>query len=176
MESFAKMLAVARAEVSGHLDPHERVVAMGRCADITELFDIEQAGTARTLVVITNTKLRWVPGYNLDYEASLDLDRVTSFTERSHGHRFAIWMGIWSWSGVAYCRTCPCLPISVIDCAAKDACGRAAVRSCSRSLRSVEPILPLRKRCVNRSFRGCHRDISEPSCTTGGCGEGDASR
>jgi hypothetical protein len=93
MESFAKMLAVARAEVSGHLDPHERVVAMGRCADITELFDIEQAGTARTLVVITNTKLRWVPRYNLDYEASLDLDRVTSFTERSHGHRFAIWMG-----------------------------------------------------------------------------------
>ena len=59
---------------------------------MTELADIGQAGTARTFIMITDVRLRWVPGFNLDYEASLDLGGVTAFTERSHGHRYALWM------------------------------------------------------------------------------------
>jgi hypothetical protein len=52
MASFAERLAVAKAEGRRNLDPDERVVAIGRCADITELADIEQAGRARTFVMI----------------------------------------------------------------------------------------------------------------------------
>jgi len=67
----------------------ERVVAVGRWADITELADIEQGGVARTYVMITDRRLRWVEHY-LANEASINLSDITSYSERTVAHRWAI--------------------------------------------------------------------------------------
>ena len=40
--------------------------------------------------MITDRKLRWVPFYMLELEASLDLEDVTAFSERMLAHRYAI--------------------------------------------------------------------------------------
>jgi hypothetical protein len=68
----------------------ERILAVGRCADITEIGGIEQAGAASTYLMVTTTKLRWIPYSFLEFEASLDLDAVTAFSERTLAHRYAL--------------------------------------------------------------------------------------
>jgi hypothetical protein len=76
--------------VRGHLDAGEQVVAVGRCADITELGDVGEGGKARSYVMITDRRVRLVPHYDLRHEASLDLDHITEYRERSLAHRWAI--------------------------------------------------------------------------------------
>ena len=66
------------------------MLAIGRCADITEIGGLEAGGTARSYVMITDRRLRWIPFYDLEYESMLDLDSVKDFTERTAAHRYAI--------------------------------------------------------------------------------------
>jgi len=40
--------------------------------------------------MVTDKKLRWVPGWHVSYEASLELDSVTTVSERLDGHRYSI--------------------------------------------------------------------------------------
>ena len=55
-----------------------------------ELADIEQGGVARTYVMITDRRLRWVEHYALANEASINLSDITSSSERTLAHRWAI--------------------------------------------------------------------------------------
>jgi hypothetical protein len=73
-----------------HLEADEQVTAVGRCADITELGGPEQGGTSDSFVMITDRRLRWVPYSILAWEASLKLDDVSAFTERTLAHRYAL--------------------------------------------------------------------------------------
>ncbi len=88
--SLTQRLTLCDTEVRKHLEPGERVLAVGRCEDITEVHGPERGGTASAYVMITTQRLRWVPHSHLDYEASLDLDEVTAFTERTLAHRYTI--------------------------------------------------------------------------------------
>ena len=74
----------------GRLEPGERLVAIGRCEDITGRLDIEQGGAGATFVMVTDRSLRWVPHVDLRFQARLDLAGVTSATERFAAHRYAI--------------------------------------------------------------------------------------
>jgi hypothetical protein len=87
---FREEFAACDAEVRRHLMLDERVLAVGRCEDITELGGPEEGGISRSYVMITDRRLRWVRGCNLAFEASLDLDAITGFTERSLAHHYAI--------------------------------------------------------------------------------------
>lgn len=87
---FRDEFAACDAEVRRRLPPDERVLAIGRCEDITEIGGPERGGMTQAYVMITSRKLRWVPGRKLAYEASLDLDAITAYTERRLAHRYAI--------------------------------------------------------------------------------------
>jgi hypothetical protein len=76
--------------VRSHLGLEERVLAIGRCEDITVRGSINSGGAAWTYIMVTDRKLRWVPGSDLRFEASLDLDNVRTASERLDGHRYAI--------------------------------------------------------------------------------------
>lgn len=89
-QSLAERLTMCDMEVRNHLNTGERVLAVGRCADITEVGGPEDGGTASAYVMITTDKLRWVPYSHLYYEAALGFDEVTAFTERTLAHRYAI--------------------------------------------------------------------------------------
>lgn len=88
--TLREMLDACDAAIRGHLDPDERVLAVGRCEDITQRGGVEQGGAAWTYIMVTDRRLRWVPGANLKFEASLDLTAVKAAWERSVGHRYAI--------------------------------------------------------------------------------------
>jgi hypothetical protein len=90
VDPFKRAFLACDVAVRGHLEAGERVIAVGRCADITELGDAGEGGKARSYVMITDRKLRWVPHYDLRHEASLDLDYITQYRERSLAHRWAI--------------------------------------------------------------------------------------
>jgi hypothetical protein len=90
VDSYRRSFLACDVAVRGHLEAGERVVAVGRCADITELGDVGEGGTARSYVMITDRKLRWVPHYDLRHEASLNLDDITQYRERTLAHRWAI--------------------------------------------------------------------------------------
>jgi hypothetical protein len=76
------------AVLRNHLDPHERVLAVGRCEDITIRGSIDSPGW--TYVMITNARLRWVPDADPRFEAALAFSSVTAARERSSKHRYAI--------------------------------------------------------------------------------------
>jgi hypothetical protein len=78
------------AGVRRHLEANEGVIAVGRCADITEIGGPEQGGAASTYIMVTDRKIRWVPGTDLKFETSLDFDDITESRERSVVHRWAI--------------------------------------------------------------------------------------
>jgi hypothetical protein len=82
-------LAACDEAVRAHLDPGEEVLAVGRCEDVTEHGSLERGG-GWTFVMVTNTRLRWVPHADLRFESALRLDDITAVTERSAGHRYAI--------------------------------------------------------------------------------------
>lgn len=90
MDSFKRAFLVCDDAVRAHLEATERVVAVGRCADITEIGDAREGGTARSYVMITDRKLRWVPHYDLQHETSLNLDDIAGYSERTRDHRWAI--------------------------------------------------------------------------------------
>jgi hypothetical protein len=71
-----------------HLDPDERVLAVGRCEDITIRGSIDSLGW--TYLLITNARLRWVPDADPKFEAALAFSSVTAARERSSKHRHAI--------------------------------------------------------------------------------------
>ncbi len=87
---FNERFAACNAAVRRHLSSDERVIAVGRCEDITELGGPERGGITGGYVMITSRKLRWVPHCDLAYEASLELDAITGATERSVAHHYAI--------------------------------------------------------------------------------------
>ena len=66
------------------------MVATGRCEDVTDGGGPERGGAGWTLVMITNTTLRWVPRVDLAFEAALALRNVTAFAERTQSHRYSI--------------------------------------------------------------------------------------
>jgi hypothetical protein len=84
------LLKACDVTVRSHLDPHEQVLAVGRCEDITVRGNTEGGGAAWTYIMVTDRRLRWVARAKLRFEASLDLDSVTTVSERLNGHRYAI--------------------------------------------------------------------------------------
>ncbi len=90
MDSSKRTLLACDAAIRAHLEEGEHVVAVGRCADITEIGGVEQGGAPRTFLMITDRRLRWVEPYDLATEASIKLSDVTSFRERTLAHRWAI--------------------------------------------------------------------------------------
>jgi hypothetical protein len=90
VDSYKRAFLACDVAVRGHLEAGERVVAVGRCADITELGDVGEGGTARSYVMITDRKLRWVPHYDLRHETSLNFDDITQYRKRTLAHRWAI--------------------------------------------------------------------------------------
>jgi hypothetical protein len=90
VDSYKRAFLTCDAAVRTHLEVGEQVIAVGRCADITELTDIEQGGVARTYLMITDRRLRWVEHYALANEASMNLSDITSYSERTLAHRWAI--------------------------------------------------------------------------------------
>lgn len=89
-QSLRQRLEVCDARVREHLDPDERVLAIGRAEDITERGGPEQGGATWTYVMVTNRRLRWVPHADLRFEAALDLDDVIAVTEEAQAHRYAL--------------------------------------------------------------------------------------
>jgi len=90
MTTLREFLDACDAQVRGHLEPGEQVLATGRCEDITEWGDIGKGGTGWTYAMVTNRRLRWIPRVRPEYEASLVLDDVVAVEERSEAHRYAI--------------------------------------------------------------------------------------
>jgi hypothetical protein len=90
MASLRDRLDRCDAYLRERLEPDERVVAIGRCEDITARLGIDRGGAGWTFVMVTDRSLRWVPHVDLRFEARLDLAGVTSATERVVAHRYAI--------------------------------------------------------------------------------------
>jgi hypothetical protein len=88
--AFKERLVSCDAVVRTHLEPDEHVLAIGRCADVTERGGPEQGGTTATYVMVTDRYLRWVPWGDLRYEASLGLDEVTGASEHHVAHHYSI--------------------------------------------------------------------------------------
>jgi hypothetical protein len=88
--SLYERLRSCEAALRTHLDDGEQVVATGRCEDVTDRGGPERGSSGGTFVMITNTKLRWVPGVHLAFEAALELRDVTAFAERTQSHRYSI--------------------------------------------------------------------------------------
>ena len=90
MATLKELLESSDAVVRTHLEPGEHVLAVGRCEDVSERGGPEQGGSTYTYVMVTDRRLRWVPRSDLRFEASLDLDDVTTASERDVAHRYAI--------------------------------------------------------------------------------------
>jgi hypothetical protein len=78
------------AALRTHLEDGEQVVAIGRCEDVTDWGGPERGSAGGTFVMITDTKLRWVPHVDLAFEAALALRSVTAYAERTQSHRYSI--------------------------------------------------------------------------------------
>jgi hypothetical protein len=83
-------LETCEAHLRAHLEPDERVIAVGRCEDITARGDIDSGGAAWTFVMVTDRRLRWVPYVRLRYETNVGLDGVTAVYEQTSAHRYAM--------------------------------------------------------------------------------------
>jgi hypothetical protein len=90
VDSFKREFLACDAAIRAHLEMGEHVVAVGRCADITEIGGVDDGGAARTYLMITDRRLRWVESYDLATETSIKLSDITSFSERMLAHRWAI--------------------------------------------------------------------------------------
>jgi hypothetical protein len=84
-------LESCEADLRAHLDPDERVIAIGRCGDISDRGGLDQGGAAGwTFVMVTDSRLRWVPGVSLPFETAVQLDNVTDAFEQTSAHRYAM--------------------------------------------------------------------------------------
>jgi len=84
-------LESCEADLRARLEPDERVVAVGRCEDVTDRGSVE-GGAGWTFVMVTDRHLRWVPGVSLRFETAVDLDDVTDALEQISAHRYAMTM------------------------------------------------------------------------------------
>jgi hypothetical protein len=88
--TLKELLRSSDETVRSHLEPDERVLAVGRCQDVTERGGPEQGGSAHTYVMVTDRHLRWIRDSDLRYEASLPLDDVTEASEHRAAHHYSI--------------------------------------------------------------------------------------
>lgn len=136
MDSFKRAFLVCDDAVRAHLEVTKRVVAVGRSADITEIGDAREGGTARSYVMITDRKLRWVPlYYDLQHETSLNLDDIAGYSERTRDHRWAIMLQHPSVEHPRRGQQGSCLPIGQGNSATKADCEINPTPSRSRSSR-----------------------------------------
>jgi hypothetical protein len=82
-------LESCEADLRARLEPDERVIAVGRCEDVTDRGSVE-GGAGWTFVMVTDRHLRWVPGVSLRFETAVALDDVTKAHERISAHRYAM--------------------------------------------------------------------------------------
>ena len=80
--------AAADAFLRDLTPPDEAVIASGRCIDISDTGDMGTNGYQ--FVVVSEHAIRWSPVHDLTMAATVDLDRVTRFAERTDTHRYAI--------------------------------------------------------------------------------------
>ncbi len=71
--SLTQRLTLCDTAVRKHLEPGERVLAVGRCEDITEVHGPERGGTASAYVMITTQRLRRVPDERFPLECRVHL-------------------------------------------------------------------------------------------------------
>jgi len=83
-------LESCEADLRARLEPDEQVVAVGRCEDVTDRGRVDQGGAGWTFVMVTDRRLRWVPGVSLRFETAVDLDDVTDALEQTSAHRYAM--------------------------------------------------------------------------------------
>lgn len=58
--SLRDRLSACDTQVRAHLDPDERVLAIGKCEDVTEWGGPERGGGGWTYLMVTDRRLRWV--------------------------------------------------------------------------------------------------------------------
>jgi hypothetical protein len=83
-------LESCEADLRARLQPDEHVFAVGRCEDVTDRGGVDQGGAGWTFVMVTDRRLRWVPGVSLRFETAVDLDHVTDALEQTSAHRYAM--------------------------------------------------------------------------------------
>jgi hypothetical protein len=90
---LSDLMRVSEAAARDLLADKERVLATGRCADITTTGDLDSAGAAWTYVMVTNRRVHWVPSIRrLGTVCSFDLDEVQTCIEVHWRHRSAMIM------------------------------------------------------------------------------------
>jgi hypothetical protein len=83
-------LESCEADLRVRLEPDERVVAVGRCEDVTDRGGVDRGGAGWTFVMVTDRHLRWVPGVSLRFETAVRLDDVTEAFEQTSAHRYGM--------------------------------------------------------------------------------------
>jgi hypothetical protein len=83
-------LESCEADLRARLEPDEHVFAVGRCEDVTDRGGADPGGAGWTFVMVTDRRLRWVPGVSLRFETAVDLDDVTDAIEQTSAHRYAV--------------------------------------------------------------------------------------
>ena len=83
-------LDVCASDLRASLERDERMIAVGRCEDVTETGSIDAGGAGWTFVMVTDRRLRWVPRSLPRVEANVDLDGVTSALDMTSAHRYSI--------------------------------------------------------------------------------------
>jgi hypothetical protein len=83
-------LESCETDLRARLDRDERVIAIGRCEDISDREGLDQGGAGWTFVMVTDRRLRWVPRVSLRFETAVELDDVTDAFEQKSAYRYAI--------------------------------------------------------------------------------------
>src|SRR5215212_9612423 len=87
------LMELSDAAVRSRLSEYERVLATGRCADISTTGDLDSGGAGWTYAMVTNRRVHWVPDIERQGDVcSLELQAVQSCTERLSRHRSALTM------------------------------------------------------------------------------------
>jgi hypothetical protein len=83
-------LDVCASDLRASLEREERVIAVGRCEDVTDTGSIDAGGAGWTFVMVTDRRLRWVPRSLPRFEANVDFGDVTDTLEQTSAHRYAM--------------------------------------------------------------------------------------
>jgi hypothetical protein len=87
---LTERLESCEADLRARLEPDERVVAVGRCEDVTDRGGVDQGGAGWTFVMVTDRHLRWLPEVSLRFETAVNLDDVAEALEQISAHRYAM--------------------------------------------------------------------------------------